>query len=95
MVTVLISEMSHEQLQDYALQLETDKKALESKVSEHEASIQELNILNKNLQKRNNDLFMKVEQQTYSDSQESQEQGSEQVQTCEEFAQNLLKEIRK
>lgn len=94
MVTVLISEMTHEQLQDYALQLENDKKDLEDKVAKQEDSITELNTLNKSLQKRNNDLFMKVEQQYQTNSQEASEQGTEQVETCEQFAQNLIKEIR-
>lgn len=83
-----ISEMSLEELQDYALKLEGEKKDLTDKLSEKDSSLNELQELNKSLQKRNNDLFLKVEQQTTSP--EPVEQKEEKTETCEEFAQKLV-----
>lgn len=88
-----VSEMTLEELQDYTLALESQKQALADELTTEQAKTLELQELNKALQKRNNDLFMKVEQQPVPQS--PAEQPDEHVQTCEEFAQsNLLKEIR-
>ena len=76
-----ISEMSPEELQDYALELRN--------VIDTRASNVELQELNKALQKRNNELFMKVEQQPSPSSFEGPEAPTEPVKTCEDFAKSL------
>lgn len=82
-----ISEMSLEELQDYALQLEGEKKGFEDKATQDKTRIDELVDLNTKLQKRNNDLLMKVEQQPTADEGKPAE--PEKVQTCEEFARTI------
>ena len=81
-----LSEMTREELQDYALQLREEKSVLETEKSDLAGKLEETNELNKALQKRNNDLFMKVEQQ--GTPQGGQEPPAP-VQSCEEFAKTL------
>lgn len=83
-----ISEMTLEELQDYAVTLEADKKELSDKLTEKESSLTEAHELNRQLQKRNNDLFMKVEQQYTPPALELEKE--EKTETCEEFAQKLV-----
>lgn len=85
-----ISEMNLEQLQDYALKLEEEKKVLGDRCDAYEKEKSDLLDLNKQLQKRNNDLFMKVEQQGAPEAAPQAE--AEKVTTCEDFAKNLIKE---
>ena len=85
--------MTQEELQDYAVDLQ---QQLASKVQELEQSNKdkaELHDLNKVLQKRNNDLFMKVQQQPTTEPEPADEPVS--VPTCEEVAKNLYKELNK
>lgn len=87
----LIAEMTLEELQDYAAALEEEKTALEGQVTERDTSIAELTETNLALQKRNNTLFMQVEQGRKSSGPD---QGQpEQVETCEDFALNKLKGV--
>ena len=86
--------MTPEQLQDYAVSLEEQLATKNQELEKVNTSVQELTDLNKALQKRNNDLFMKVEQQPVNEPQQPAEQPKP-VQTCEEVARNLYKEIRK
>ena len=87
-----IAEMTLEELQDYALQLETDKTSLEAQITEKDTSIKDLTDTNLMLQQRNNKLFMQVEQgQRAPEEQEEPEK----VETCEEFAINNMKGILK
>ena len=82
-----LSEMTKEELQDYAVQLRDEKSALEAEKAELSGKLAETNELNKTLQKRNNDLFMKVEQQGAPQGGKKEE--DEDVQTCEDFAKTL------
>lgn len=87
-----ISEMSLEELQDHALKLEGDKKTLEQQVQDLKGEVEQTNNLNKQLQKRNNDMFVQLEQQATpgkTDKQENEEE-EQQVPSCEEFAKNYI-----
>lgn len=81
-----ISEMTLEQLQDYALNLEQDNKNLKESALKKDDEIKELNVFNKTLQKRNNELFMQVEQQGNTPDEGEKEKPPVPVKTCEEFA---------
>lgn len=83
-----ISEMSLEELQDYALDLETKQAAAETEKTELNNKITELSGLNLDLQKRNNNLLMKVEQQ-HNNPTPAAEPAS--VESCEEFAARIAK----
>lgn len=87
-----ISEMTFEELQDYALSQDSKIKQLEQDNEKATKENAELTELNKSLQKRNNDLFMKVEQQATggSNDPEEKEEKAEEIQSCEDFARNLL-----
>lgn len=86
-----ISEMSLEELQDYALGLEGEKSTLEKEVQSLKGEVEQTNALNKQLQKRNNDLFVKVEQGTPGKTDiKGKEEEEQQVPSCEEFAKNYI-----
>ena len=85
--------MTLEEVQDYALILEDQLQAKTDELTTEQARTLELQELNKALQKRNNDLFMKVEQQPIPQTTPVEQPGTP-VKTCEEFAQDLIKEIR-
>lgn len=87
-----ISEMTLEELQDYALQLETQNTDLTAQLGEKDASIKELNDTNLLLQQRNNKLFMQVEQGQKEDPTPDE---PEKVETCEEYALKNMKGILK
>ena len=84
-----ISEMTHEELQDYAIALEEEKAQNSAKLQQLEGENKSLAELNHTLQKRNNDLFMKVEAQFIQDDPAKQNE-PEQVETCEDFAKRLI-----
>ena len=90
--------MSLEELRDYAVQLEQDKSAKEQALTEKDATITELKDDIVGLQRRNNNLFMQVEQQTRQpaksdlDDQEGKEEISE---SLEDFARKNYKEYIK
>ena len=84
-----ISEMTLEELQDYALDLEGKNKTLAEEKAAEITKNNELTELNKNLQKRNHDLFMKVEQEG-SPEHEDPGKKKEEVQSCEDFAKSLI-----
>lgn len=87
-----ISEMNEDQLRDYALKLEEENQAFIEREKGLNEEIGELTDLNKQLQKRNNDLFMKVEQQgTAGDPNDYKNPPEpEKTETCEEFAKRLI-----
>lgn len=86
-----ISEMTLEELQDYALSQDSKIKQLEEDNTKATKENAELTELNKSLQKRNNDLFMKVEQQETGGSNDPEEkEKADEIQSCEDFARNLL-----
>lgn len=85
-----ISEMTLEQLQDYALTLEGEKTTLTDENNALKTKNEELTGYNQALQKRNNELFLKVEQQITGKKEEKP--GEEKAETCEDFARNLIKE---
>lgn len=85
-----ISEMSLEELQDYALDLETKQAAAETEKSALNGKINELTELNQALQTRNNSLLMKVEQQHTSTDTPADPAP---VETCEEFAIRIAKGV--
>ena len=83
-----ISEMTLEELQDYALDLESKNAAAEGEKSALNGKISELTELNQALQTRNNNLLMKVEQQVNTSTTPTE---SAPVETCEEFAARIAK----
>lgn len=87
-----ISEMTHEQLQDYALKLEGEKTTLTDENNALKTKNEELTGYNQALQKRNNELFLKVEQQVTGKEEKAEKPAEEKAETCENFARNLIKE---
>lgn len=87
-----ISEMTLEELQDHALGLTEKNQALQNQVNQSGIQIQELQDLNKTLQKRNNELLVKVEQQVNPDDPDdkTKEKENPQVESCEDFAKRLI-----
>lgn len=82
-----ISEMSLEELQDYALDLEGKQTAAAAEKDELTGKINELTTLNQALQTRNNALLMKVEQQhTGADPTPAPEK----IESCEDLARRLV-----
>lgn len=84
-----ISEMTMEELQDYALSITNENESLKAEKQTLTEQNNELSSLNKNLQKRNNDLFMQVEQQTNEDSTPPAKE-EKPVESCEDFARKLI-----
>lgn len=84
-----IGEMTLEELQDYALQLEQANTQANEKIAQIEGEKTNLVELNQALQKRNNDLFMRVESQIKPDKPEDKKE-PEKVESCEDFAKNLI-----
>lgn len=84
-----ISEMTEDEVRDYALSLEQEKQSFIDKEKGYTDKIGELTDLNTQLQKRNNDLFMKVEQQYSADTEDHAPQ-EEKTETCEDFARRLV-----
>lgn len=91
-----ISEMSLDELRDHALLLESEKASLFSDLEAAKTENAEMRETNLLLQKRNNELFMRVEQSatvpvtTSADPEEKEESES-----LEDFAKNNYKEIMK
>lgn len=85
-----ISEMTLEQLQDFALQQQEQISTLKGENATLTGKIGELAELNTALQKRNNDLFMRVEQQVTPTGDTPAETPTP-TETCEDFARNLIK----
>lgn len=83
-----ISEMSLEELQDYALQLEEKNAGLETANAQLKIEKDELNGLNLTLQRRNNDLFMRVEQS--GNATPVAEPAPAKTENCEDFARKLV-----
>lgn len=84
-----ISEMTLEELQDYALELDEQIKAHEENERKFDEKITELTGLNQTLQRRNNDLLMKVEQQPGADPTPQPEPVK--IESCEDFARRIIK----
>lgn len=84
-----ISEMTLEQLQDFALQQQEQITTLQGENATLSGKLGELTELNTALQKRNNDLFMKVEQTVAPTPEKPVPQTP--TETCEDFARNLIK----
>lgn len=89
-----ISEMTLAELQDYALNLEDDKKNLQTQLDEANNVNNELRETNLTLQDRNNKLFMQVEQGRRDDPQ-NDPASEDPEDTCEEFAFKNIKTIMK
>lgn len=85
-----ISEMTIEELQDYAVSLEESNSALKGENEKLTANNTELTDLNKALQKRNNDLFMKVEQSIVEKPIDGGKEEEKTVESCEDFAKKLI-----
>ena len=84
-----ISEMTLEQLQDLALKQQEQINGLQNKEAQLTGKITELTELNTTLQKRNNDLFMRVEQGVQP-TPEAPKQEKPAAESCEDFAKNLV-----
>lgn len=85
-----ISEMSLEELQDYAVELESNNKGLTSQLTAKDTEIAQLNEDNKLLQRRNNALFLQVEQGTRESAPTEEQAPAKAVESCEDFAKNLI-----
>ena len=83
-----ISEMSLEELQDYALDLETKQAAAETEKTALNGKISELTELNQALQTRNNSLLTKVEQQHNTITPPADPAP---VESCEDFAARIAR----
>ena len=81
-----ISEMTLEELQDYALDLESKQTTAAEKESELTGKIAELTNTNLTLQKRNNTLFMQLEQQRVAPETPAE---PEKTESCEDFAKRI------
>lgn len=81
-------------MQDYALTLEQDKQTLTSNLATKDTELKELQDTNLLLQKRNNELFVRVEQGVKS-PQENEQEDDQPVESCEDFALKNIKEILK
>ena len=87
-----ISDMTLTELQDYALQLEQEKAAQAQQLEAKDTENKELTAANLLLQKRNNELFMKVEAGTRNEPTPEPETDPE---SCEEFAAKNINNILK
>lgn len=86
-----ISEMTIEELQDYALARDQENASLKDENKKLVDQNVELTDWNKALQRRNNDLFMQVEQQSSLPENAPQNGGQpEEIESCEDFARNLI-----
>ena len=83
-----ISEMTLEELQDYALDLESKQTAVEGEKTALNGKIAELTELNQALQTRNNSLLMKVEQQHTPTPTPT---ATPVIESCEDFAARIAK----
>lgn len=83
-----ISEMTLEELQDYAVNLSEENTVLKADKEKLITEMAEVEGLNKALQKRNNDLFMKVEQSVVEKPVDGGQEKP--VESCEDFARNLI-----
>lgn len=90
-----ISEMSLDQLRDHALAQESKINALEEEKKTAAADLEELRKTNLLLQTRNNELFMRVEQQHQQQPEGDQDDQDDHDdhETCEEFAIKNMKGI--
>ena len=86
-----ISEMTEDQVRDYALKLEEEKAQYEEREKEKDGKIAELTDFNAALQRRNNELFLKVEQQAVKGTEEKAKEEKEEIETCEDFARRIAK----
>lgn len=84
-----ISEMTLEELQDHAVKQAEQITALSNEKKATEDKVAELQTLNTQLQKRNNELFLKVEQGTDIPGQKKKEEPVV-VESCEEYAKKLI-----
>ena len=84
-----ISDMTLAELQDYALSLEQDNATLNKTIEDKDTELKELNETNLLLQKRNNELFVKVEQGI----KDPEPQPEPEVESCEDYALKNIKEI--
>lgn len=84
-----ITEMTLEELQAHALKLTEDVTAGKTREEEQAKKITELTDLNQALQRRNNDLIVKVEKQITGAPEEKKTE--EKVVSCEDFAKSLIK----
>lgn len=84
-----ISEMNLEQLQDFAIKQQEQINTLQGEQAQLNGKITELTELNTSLQKRNNELFLRVEQGVMPTAQEAAAPEVKK-ETCEDFAKNLV-----
>lgn len=89
-----ISEMTEEQVRDYALSLEQEKASTAQVMAEKDKTINELKDLTIGLQKRNNALFLQVEQQkSVTPTEDNEEEQADEVKGEEDYAREHFKEI--
>lgn len=88
-----IAEMTLEQLQDYALKLEGEKKTAEEALQAEKEASEALRETNLMLQNRNNELFLRVEQAQRGTAGPDPKPAEEPVETAEEFAAKNFKNI--
>lgn len=89
-----ISEMTLEQLQDYAVELENKVQAKEEELQASATKQAELQDLNTTLQKRNHALFLQVEQQPERQEGADKLADPEPLKSCEDLGKELKGVIR-
>jgi hypothetical protein len=89
-----ISEMTLEELQDYALELEERDMSKTAQIEDMSTKNNELKDMNLLLQKRNNALLLRVEQQKEEEwGNDEGEDGQPTTESCEEFANKIVGDI--
>ena len=84
-----ISEMSLEDLQVYAVDLESKLAAKDQREQELVNEVNEFTELNKTLQIRNNELLLKIDQQPAGG--DPTPEPPKNIESCEDFARKLIK----
>ena len=89
--------MTEEEVRDYALKLEQENSAKTQQIADKDKAITELKDDVVSLQRRNNNLFMQVEQQTqYSQGVQADPDNKEdEPESLEDFSKNKFKEYLK
>jgi len=91
-----ISEMTEDEVRDYALQLESDKAVTDQQLADKDTEIATIKGINLDLQKRNRELFLKVEQQgTNPPEEDPNKEGKIEVESLDDFVNKNYKEFIK
>lgn len=88
--------MTEDEVRDYALQLESDKAVTDQQLADKDTEIATIKGINLDLQKRNRELFLKVEQQgTNPPEEDPNKEGKIEVESLDDFVNKNYKEFIK